>query len=115
MHIITPAGEGQRHRFVSRQRAYPGVNLAGVSLSGMTKNRQAFGPGLPVGGTYAPYVVPAMMTMAKALTNAAQRMGAIATLDIFEKENLIERSADFFSYFLEQVFSLSDIEMIIDI
>ena len=40
-------GEGQRHRFVSRERAYHGVNLAGVSLSGMIKNRQAFGPGVP--------------------------------------------------------------------
>ena len=40
-------GEGQRQRFVSRERAYHGVNLAGVSLSGMIKNRQAFGPGVP--------------------------------------------------------------------
>ncbi|MDG1192495.1 MAG: aminotransferase class III-fold pyridoxal phosphate-dependent enzyme, partial [Arenicellales bacterium] len=34
-------GEGQRQRFVSRERAYHGVNMAGVSLSGMIKNRQA--------------------------------------------------------------------------
>lgn len=40
-------GEGQRIRFASRERAYHGVNMAGVSLSGMIKNRQAFGPGLP--------------------------------------------------------------------
>ena len=40
-------GEGQRQRFVSRERAYHGVNMAGVSLSGMIKNRQAFGPGIP--------------------------------------------------------------------
>ncbi len=40
-------GEGQRQRFVSRERAYHGVNLGGVSLSGMIKNRQAFGPGVP--------------------------------------------------------------------
>ncbi len=40
-------GEGQRQRFVSRERAYHGVNMGGVSLSGMVKNRQAFGPGVP--------------------------------------------------------------------
>ena len=40
-------GEGQRIRFASRERAYHGVNMGGVSLSGMVKNRQAFGPGLP--------------------------------------------------------------------
>ncbi len=40
-------GEGQRQRFVSRERAYHGVNFGGVSLSGMVKNRESFGPGLP--------------------------------------------------------------------
>ncbi|MDZ7842781.1 MAG: aspartate aminotransferase family protein [Gammaproteobacteria bacterium] len=40
-------GEGQRMRFASRERAYHGVNLGGVSLSGLVKNRQAFGPGVP--------------------------------------------------------------------
>jgi beta-alanine--pyruvate transaminase len=40
-------GEPQRQRFVSRERAYHGVNLGGVSLSGMPKNRESFGPGLP--------------------------------------------------------------------
>jgi len=238
-------GEGQRHRFVSRERAYHGVNMAGVSLSGMMKNRQAFGPGLPgvvhmrhtwlpenrfvkgqpetgmelaedlerlaqqfgpdtiaacivepvagstgclvppkgylqrlreicdghgivlifdevicgFGRLGTPFgadafgVIPDMMTMAKALTNAAQPMGAvavsskiyeaitasateggielfhgytysahpgacaagIATLDIFEKEKLIERAAELSGYFLAQIFALSDIAMITDI
>lgn len=40
-------GEGQRYVFVSRERAYHGVNLGGTSLSGMVKNREAFGPTLP--------------------------------------------------------------------
>ncbi len=40
-------GEGQRHMFVSRERAYHGVNLGGTALSGMVKNRESFGPGLP--------------------------------------------------------------------
>lgn len=40
-------GEGQRTLFVSRERAYHGVNLGGVALSGIAANREAFGPGLP--------------------------------------------------------------------
>ncbi len=87
-------GEGQRQRFVSRERAYHGVNLGGVALSGMIKNRQAFGLGLPgvchmrvicgfgrVGKAFGAQsfgVKPDIMTMAKAITNAAQPMGAVA-------------------------------------
>lgn len=40
-------GQPQRQRFVSRDRAYHGVNFSGVSLSGMVKNREAYGLGLP--------------------------------------------------------------------
>ncbi len=40
-------GDGQRTRFISRERAYHGVNFGGIALSGMVKNREAFGPGLP--------------------------------------------------------------------
>jgi beta-alanine--pyruvate transaminase len=35
-------GDAQRLRFVSRERAYHGVNIGGVSLSGMVKNRETF-------------------------------------------------------------------------
>ena len=238
-------GEGQRQRFVSRERAYHGVNMAGVSLSGMIKNRQAFGPGIPgvvhmrhtwlpenrfvrgqpdtgieladdlervamnygpdtiaacivepiagstgclvppkgylerlreicdvhgillifdevicgFGRLGAPFgaqafgVVPDVMTMAKALTNAAQPMGAVAvsdkvhstileaapegaveffhgytysahpaacaaglaTMDLFEKEDLVARAEALATYFLDQVFALSDLEIITDI
>ncbi|MFC1665629.1 aminotransferase class III-fold pyridoxal phosphate-dependent enzyme [Pseudomonadota bacterium] len=40
-------GEGQRQRFVSRERAYHGVNLGGTALGGLVRNREAFGVGLP--------------------------------------------------------------------
>jgi beta-alanine--pyruvate transaminase len=40
-------GEGQRIRFVSRERAYHGVNIGGVSLSGMVKNRETFSAVMP--------------------------------------------------------------------
>ncbi len=40
-------GEGQRTRFVTRERAYHGVNIGGTSLSGMAKNREAFSGFMP--------------------------------------------------------------------
>lgn len=40
-------GEGHRTRFVSRERAYHGVNIGGVSLSGMVKNRETFSGVMP--------------------------------------------------------------------
>ncbi|MCG6859377.1 MAG: aspartate aminotransferase family protein [Salaquimonas sp.] len=40
-------GEGQRIRFVSRERAYHGVNIGGTSLSGMVKNRETFAGVMP--------------------------------------------------------------------
>lgn len=35
-------GEGQRTRFVSRERAYHGVNIGGTSLAGLMLNRRTF-------------------------------------------------------------------------
>ncbi len=40
-------GQSQRIRFVSRERAYHGVNMGGVSLSGMVKNRETFPVTMP--------------------------------------------------------------------
>jgi beta-alanine--pyruvate transaminase len=40
-------GQSGRNMFVSRERAYHGVNFGGVSLSGMVNNRRKFGPALP--------------------------------------------------------------------
>ncbi len=40
-------GQGGRNMFVSRERAYHGVNFGGVSLAGMVNNRRKFGPTLP--------------------------------------------------------------------
>ncbi len=40
-------GEGQRTMFVSRERAYHGVNMGGVALSGLVRNRETFGAGVP--------------------------------------------------------------------
>lgn len=39
--------EAQRTRFVSRERAYHGVNIGGTSLSGMVKNRETFSGLMP--------------------------------------------------------------------
>ena len=40
-------GQGGRSMFVSRERAYHGVNFGGVSLSGLVNNRRKYGAGLP--------------------------------------------------------------------
>ena len=40
-------GQGGRTMFVSRERAYHGVNFGGVSLAGIVNNRRRYGPGLP--------------------------------------------------------------------
>ncbi|MDX2265571.1 MAG: aminotransferase class III-fold pyridoxal phosphate-dependent enzyme [Hyphomicrobiales bacterium] len=40
-------GEAGRVRFVSRERAYHGVNIGGTSLSGMVRNRDAFPVTMP--------------------------------------------------------------------
>lgn len=40
-------GEGHRNIFVSRHRAYHGVNVGGTSLSGLVKNRQGFNGVMP--------------------------------------------------------------------
>ena len=40
-------GEGHRDKFVSRERAYHGVNIGGTSLSGLMKNREIFGSVMP--------------------------------------------------------------------
>ena len=39
--------EAQRTYFVSRERAYHGVNIGGTALSGMMRNREAFGALMP--------------------------------------------------------------------
>ncbi len=40
-------GEGQRTRFIAREKAYHGVGFGGISLGGLPNNRKWFGPGLP--------------------------------------------------------------------
>ena len=40
-------GQSQRNRLISRERAYHGVNMGGVSLAGMVRNRETFGLTLP--------------------------------------------------------------------
>lgn len=40
-------GQSSKTMFISRERAYHGVNWGGTSLSGMINNRRNFGPGLP--------------------------------------------------------------------
>ena len=237
--------EGQRNYFVSRERAYHGVNIGGTALSGMVRNREVFGalmPGIlhlrhtllpqnrltrgmgangaeladdlerfvslvgekriaavfvePIAGSTGVIVpprgylerlreicirygillvfdevicgfgrtgeafaatsfgvAPDLITMAKALTNGAQPMGAVAvrgdiyrtildaapegmpeffhgytytahpaacaaglaTLEIYRKEQLFARAKDLSGYFLDKMFSLSDLPAVADV
>jgi beta-alanine--pyruvate transaminase len=237
--------EGQRTYFVSRERAYHGVNIGGTALSGMVRNRETFGALMPAilhlrhtllpenrltrglgatgaeladdlqrfvnlvgekriaavfvepiagstgvilpprgylerlreictrygillvfdevicgfGRTGEPFaatafgVTPDLITMAKALTNGAQPMGAVAvrdgiyrtvldaapegapeffhgytysahpaacaaglaTLAIYEREQLFARSRDLSGYFLDAMFALQDLPAVADI
>jgi beta-alanine--pyruvate transaminase len=115
--------------------------ICGFGRLGASFGAQAFG------------VTPDIMTMAKAITNGAQPMGAVAvgehvydaivgaapddaieffhgytwsghpaacaaglaTLDIYEKEDLFRRAAELSPYFLEQVFALRDVPVVTDI
>ncbi|MDP6885182.1 MAG: aminotransferase class III-fold pyridoxal phosphate-dependent enzyme, partial [Rhodospirillales bacterium] len=115
--------------------------ICGFGRTGKAFGAQSFG------------VTPDMMTMAKALTNGAQPMGAVAvrdgiydtvvdaapegavelfhgytysghpaacaaglaTLDIYEKENLFERGAALSPYFLDAMYGLEDLPLITDI
>jgi len=237
--------EGQRTYFVSRERAYHGVNIGGTALSGMVRNRDTFGALMPAilhlrhtllpenrltrglgasgveladdlqrfvnlvgekriaavfvepiagstgvilpprgylerlreictrygillvfdevicgfGRTGEPFaastfgVTPDLITMAKALTNGAQPMGAVAvhdgiyrtildaapegapeffhgytysahpaacaaglaTLAIYEREQLFARSRELSGYFLDAMFALQDLPAVADI
>ena len=40
-------GEGQRVRFIGRERGYHGVGFGGMSVGGIGNNRRTFGPMLP--------------------------------------------------------------------
>ncbi len=40
-------GQGQRQRFIGRERAYHGVGFGGISVGGISPNRKMFGLGLP--------------------------------------------------------------------
>ena len=230
-------GEGQRMRFVGRERGYHGVNFGGLAVAGMINNKKAFGLGLPgachLRHTHLPEhkftvgqpetgaeladdlqrlvelhgadsiagstgvlmppqgylkrlreicdrhgillifdevicgfgrtgkqfgsdsfgVVPDMVTMAKALTNGVVPMGAVAvsehvhqtlmdaapentielfhgytysgcpvasaaalaTRNIFEEEQLVERAAKMSPTFLEALYSLQDLPVVTDI
>lgn len=40
-------GDGQKTKFIGREKGYHGVNFGGISVGGLTPNRKSFGPLLP--------------------------------------------------------------------
>jgi beta-alanine--pyruvate transaminase len=59
-------GEGQRHRFIGRERGYHGVGLGGTSVGGIGANRKAFGSNLMPGADHLPHTHdPAQMAFSR--------------------------------------------------
>ena len=73
-------GESQRLRFVSRERAYHGVNMGGVSLAGMVKNRETF-----------PVTMPNIVTIRHTWTEKEMFCDGQPELDGVELANDLER------------------------
>ena len=48
-------GEGQRFRFIGRERGYHGVGFGGISVGGMVANRKAYAPALLPGVDHLPH------------------------------------------------------------
>ena len=142
--LVPPEGYLERIREICTEHGILMVMdevLTGFGRSGAAFAGQAFG------------VEPDIMTMAKALTNGTQPMGAvgvkdeiyhtvvnaypndvvelahgytysahpvacaaaIATLDIYEQENLFQRAAEMSDYFQEAIFSLQNLASVTDI
>jgi len=73
-------GQSQRLRFVSRERAYHGVNIGGVSLAGMVKNRETF-----------PVVMPNIVTIRHTWTGKELFCNGLPQNDGVELANDLER------------------------
>ncbi|GMG83699.1 aspartate aminotransferase family protein [Paralimibaculum aggregatum] len=73
-------GQAQRLRFVSRERAYHGVNIGGVSLAGMVKNRETF-----------PVTMPNVVTMRHTFTGKELFCDGQPQQDGVELANDLER------------------------
>ena len=59
-------GQAQRQLFISRERAYHGVNMGGVALAGMVNNRRAYGAGPGRRVPHAPHGAAATTSSSRA-------------------------------------------------
>jgi beta-alanine--pyruvate transaminase len=50
-------GEGQRHRFIGRERGYHGVGFGGISVGGISANRKPFSANLMPGVDHLPHTL----------------------------------------------------------
>ena len=64
-------GQGGRTMFISRERAYHGVNFGGVALSGIVNNRRKFGPGAARRRAHAPHAAQGKFFHAAAKASTA--------------------------------------------
>ncbi len=76
-------GDDARTRFVSRERAYHGVNMGGVSLSGMVNNRKTF-----------PSVMPNIVMMRHTWNDGAMKKRGQPQENGLELANDLQRAVD---------------------
>ena len=83
-------GQAGRTMFVSRERAYHGVNFGGVSLAGMANNRRKFGPTLPGHRAHAAHARSRRTgsRRAKARTARSWRTTSLRFVNLYGAENI---------------------------
>ncbi|MDE1155932.1 MAG: aminotransferase class III-fold pyridoxal phosphate-dependent enzyme [Acidobacteriaceae bacterium] len=78
-----------RQMFVSRERAYHGVNFGGVALAGMVNNRRAFGaPALPVAHMRHTWQEQSRFTRGQATTGAELADDLLRMIRLYGAENI---------------------------
>jgi beta-alanine--pyruvate transaminase len=81
--------QGGRNVFVSRERAYHGVNFGGVSLSGLVNNRRKFGPALPgIAHLRHTHAVPGSFTRGQPAQGAELADDLVRIVNLYGAENV---------------------------
>ena len=124
-------GDHRRQRFVSRERAYHGVNMGGVSLSGMVKNRDIFSVCMPyvvnmrhtwrpgAGGPDWPRAAPhGAIGFFRGYTYSAHPAACaagIATQTLYREGGLFEQGAALIDYFQDAMYALEEMDIVTDV
>ena len=81
-------GQGGRNVFISRERAYHGVNFGGVALSGLVNNRRKFGPALPGRAHAAHHLKENFFTQGEGAHGAELAEDLLRFVNLYGAENI---------------------------